>query len=336
MTAASPAPGSALLQTHGLIVELGTEEGWVRPVDSVSLRVGAGEILGLVGESGCGKSMTALAVMRLLPEPGSRTVGQVLLNDRELLGLREREMQRVRGRLMSMVFQEPMTSLDPVFTVRQQLTETIRAHRDVSKHEANELAEAILDRVGIPDPHKRIGDYPHQLSGGMRQRVMIAIALVLEPRLLIADEPTTALDVTIQAQILELIDELRVRSGMGVLLISHDLAVVAQVAERVAVMYAGELVEVVPTATLFTEPRHPYTQGLLRCIPGLASNDTEGGRYLHVIDGRVPELRNLPPACRFAPRCPFAVEQCWTERPQLENVADDHYLRCWNPQPYRA
>ena len=336
MTSDLTAPGSARLETRDLTVELATGEGWVRPVDGVSLSVGAGEILGLVGESGCGKSMTALAIMRLLPEPGSRTVGQVFLDDRELLPLREREMQRVRGRLMSMVFQEPMTSLDPVFTVRQQLTETIRAHRDLNAREANALAEAILDRVGIPDPHERLGDYPHQLSGGMRQRVMIAIALVLEPRLLIADEPTTALDVTIQAQILDLIDELRERSEMGVLLISHDLAVVGQVAERVAVMYAGELVEMLPTSTLFTEPRHPYTQGLLRCIPGLASEDAEGGTYLHVIDGRVPELRNLPPACRFAPRCPFAIEQCWNERPPLEKVADDQYLRCYNPQPYRA
>ena len=327
---------ATLLRILDLTVDLATEEGEVRPVDGVSLSLATGEILGLVGESGCGKTMTALAIMRLLPEPGSRTSGTVQLMDRDLLALPEADMRRVRGPSISMIFQEPMTSLDPVFTIGHQLTETMRAHHKIGRHEARERAIGILERVGIPNPAQRLNDYPHQLSGGMRQRVMIAIALILEPQLLIADEPTTALDVTIQAQILELIDDLRQRSQMSVLLISHDLAVVGQVAERVAVMYAGEVVETMPTTSLFVAPRHPYTQGLLRCIPGLAHDSGATEARLHVIEGRVPELRNLPPACRFAPRCPYAMDRCWNERPQLEKVADEQYLRCWNPQPFRA
>ena len=327
---------TTLLRIADLAVDLATEEGSVRPVDGVSLSIAAGEILGLVGESGCGKTITALAVMRLLPEPGSRITGTVQLTDRDLLALPEAEMRRVRGPSISMIFQEPMTSLDPVFTIGHQLTETVRAHHKIGRREARERAIEILDHVGIPNPAQRLNDYPHQLSGGMRQRVMIAIALILEPQLLIADEPTTALDVTIQAQILELIDDLRQRSKMSVLLISHDLAVVGQVAERVAVMYAGEVVEIMPTTTLFVAPRHPYTQGLLRCIPGLAHHTDADETRLHVIEGRVPELRNLPPACRFAPRCPYAMDRCWNERPQLEKVADEHHLGCWNPQPFHA
>ena len=327
---------TTLLRIADLTVDLATEEGSVRPVDGVSLSMAAGEILGLVGESGCGKTITALAVMRLLPEPGSRVSGTVQLADRDLLALPETEMRRVRGPSISMIFQEPMTSLDPVFTIGHQLTETVRAHHKIGRHEARERAIEILDHVGIPNPAQRLNDYPHQLSGGMRQRVMIAIALILEPQLLIADEPTTALDVTIQAQILELIDDLCQRSKMSVLLISHDLAVVGQVAERVAVMYAGEVVEIMPTTTLFVAPRHPYTQGLLRCIPGLAHHTGADETRLRVIEGRVPELRNLPPACRFAPRCPYAMDRCWSERPQLEKVADEHHLGCWNPQLFHA
>ena len=327
MTAAAP-----LLEVRNLTVDLGTDDGSVRPLDNVSFTVAAGEFLGLVGESGCGKTMTALSIMRLLP-PASKTSGQALLDGRDLLQLSEKEMQRARGREVSMIFQEPMTSLDPVFTIGQQITEAIRAHRRVGRKDAADLALEMLTQVGIARPHERLADYPHQLSGGMRQRVMIAIALILEPKLLIADEPTTALDVTIQAQILDLIQDFQQRLNMGVLLISHDLAVVGEVAQRVAVMYSGEIVEVIDTPSLFRAPSHPYTQGLLRCIPSMSKTSD----YLDVIDGRVPDLRYLPPACRFAPRCPYAIDRCWEDRPQLEAVTDDHdgqYIRCWNPQPF--
>ncbi len=328
MTAAT----APLLEVRNLNVDLATEDGSVRPVDDISFTVAGGEILGLVGESGCGKSMTALSIMRLLPG-GSQTTGQVMLDGRDLLQLPEKEMQRARGREVSMIFQEPMTSLDPVFTIGHQITEAIRVHRRVGRKDANGLAADMLTQVGIARPRERLGDYPHQLSGGMRQRVMIAMALILEPKLLIADEPTTALDVTIQAQILDLIQDFQQSRNMGVLLISHDLAVVGEVAQRVAVMYAGEIVEVVNTSSLFRAPRHPYTQGLVRCIPGM-SQTTE---HLDVIDGRVPDLRYLPPACRFAPRCPYAIDRCWEDRPRLERVADDpdgQSVSCWNPQAF--
>ena len=324
------APPQALLEIESLSVDLTTEEGPVRPVAQLSLSVAAGEIVGLVGESGCGKTMTALAVMRLLPG-GGRAEGKVRLHGRDLLEMSDREMRSVRGRQMSMVFQEPMTSLDPVFTVGKQVTETVLAHRRVDRATARQRALEALEQVGLAGAEERMHDYPHQLSGGMRQRVMIAIALVMEPDLLIADEPTTALDVTIQAQILEMIADLQRRSDLGVLLISHDLAVVGQVADRVAVMYAGEIVETLPTDQLFRAPQHPYTQSLLRCVPGMTGDVP----YLEVIDGQVPELTNLPPACRFAPRCAHALDRCHEERPALENIADDHQLRCWNPQPFQ-
>ena len=320
-----------LLDVVDLTVYLPSEGGDVRPVDHVTLSVSASEILGLVGESGCGKSMTALAIMRLLPAL-SHASGAVRLEGRDLLPLREHELQRVRGRVISMVFQEPMTSLDPVFTIGHQVTEAIRAHRRIDQGAAQAVAVEMLERVGFVSAGQRMRDYPHELSGGMRQRVMIAMALIHQPKLLIADEPTTAVDVTIQAEILDLIRDLQQRLQMGVLLISHDLAVVAQVAQRVAVMYAGEIVEIVTTARLFRSSLHPYTQALLRCIPGIARSV----EYLHVIEGRVPDLRYLPPACRFAPRCPYAIDRCWQEAPQLERVGDDHYIRCWNPQPFLA
>ncbi len=325
-------PAAPLLEAVDLAVDLATEDGRVRPVDGISFTLGGGEILGLVGESGCGKSMTALSIMRLLPDRISRTSGRVLFDGRDLLRLSEGEMQKVRGREISMIFQEPMTSLDPVFTVGHQITEAMKAHRHLGRSEADAAAADMLERVGIASAAERMRDYPHQLSGGMRQRVMIAIALILQPKLLIADEPTTALDVTVQAQILDLIRDLQQRLNMGVLLISHDLAVVGQVADRVAVMYAGEIVEVVDTTRLFRSPLHPYTQGLLRCIPGMAEADD----YLDVIKGRVPDLRYLPPACRFAPRCPYALDRCWQERPALEKLGDDQYVSCWNPQPFVA
>ena len=325
MTAPRP-----LLEIEDLSVDLPTDEGLVRPVAQLSLRVNSGEIVGLVGESGCGKSMTALAVMRLLPD-GGRTEGQVRFHGQDLLATSEAEMRGIRGRRISMVFQDPMTSLDPVFTIGQQVAETVQAHRRVGHETARAQALEALEQVGLAGAAERMDNYPHQLSGGMRQRVMIAIALVMEPDLLIADEPTTALDVTIQAQILQMITDLQRRVNLGVLLISHDLAVVGQIADRVAVMYSGEIVETLPTTQLFQAPRHPYTQALLRCVPGMTGEIA----YLDVIEGQVPELTDLPPACRFAPRCPHALDRCRDERPRLERVANEHQLRCWNPQPFQ-
>jgi peptide/nickel transport system ATP-binding protein len=316
-----------LLDVRDLRVELGRRSPVV-PVDGVSFTVGEDEVLGIVGESGCGKTMTALALLRLTPEP-SRLSGQVLLDDSDVLALRPRELRQLRGTRVAMVFQEPMTSLDPVFTVGRQLVETLTAHRSIRRGAARVRARELLDRVGISEAERRLGQYPHELSGGMRQRVMIAIALANDPRLLVADEPTTALDVTVQAQVLELLDELRRASRMGVILITHDLAVVGDHATRVAVMYAGQIVESATTDELFDAPLHPYTQGLLRSLPG-----GQRGRRLHVIPGRVPEPADMPYGCRFADRCPYVLERCRAEAPAL--AAGDrpgHLLRCFNPQP---
>jgi oligopeptide/dipeptide ABC transporter ATP-binding protein len=323
----SRASEQALLEVRDLRVGLA---GGLWPVDRVSFSIGRSEVLGVVGESGCGKTMTALAIMRLIGPPFARISGSVLLDGLDLLALSEREMRRMRGAAIGMVFQEPMTSLDPVYTVGQQMTETLGAHQRVGDGEASQAAVEMLARVGITDPRRRMRSYPHELSGGMRQRVMIAMALLLRPKLLIADEPTTALDVTVQAQILELILELQRQFDMAVLLITHNLAVVAEVAARVAVMYAGETVEQAPTRELFIAPRHPYAQGLLRSLP-------EGGRRgqpFHVIRGRVPQLDEMPPACRFAPRCPHDIDRCTREHPDLVEDGDGRQLRCWNPQPF--
>ncbi|MDQ6948502.1 MAG: ABC transporter ATP-binding protein [Actinomycetota bacterium] len=322
----------AALEVRNLRTTLQLRGGPVDVVRGVSFTVGEGETLALVGESGCGKTITALSLMRLLPDPPARvTNGQVMLAGEDLRTLSENEMRALRGDRISMVFQEPLTSLDPVFTVGDQILEAISAHRNVSRHEARDMAVAILQEVQIPSPERRLDDYPHQLSGGMRQRVMIAMALVLDPRVLIADEPTTALDVTIQAQILDLIRAQQEQRRLAVLLITHNLAVVSQVADRVAVMYAGEIVEEAPTTTIFGEPRHPYTQGLLSSIPS-ANGDR---KRLYTIPGRVPDPRLLPPACLFAPRCPYAIPRCWQQHPEL--VAEDgRLLRCWNPQPFTA
>ena len=322
----------AALEVRDLRTTLFLRQGPVEVVRGVSLTLREGETLALVGESGCGKTVTALSVMRLLPDPPARvTGGQVLLGGNDLRGLSETEMRSLRGETVSMVFQEPLTSLDPVFTIGDQIVEAITAHRKLSRREGREMAVDILREVHIPSPEQRLGDYPHQLSGGMRQRVMIAMALVLDPKVLIADEPTTALDVTIQAQILDLIRSEQERRRLAVLLITHNLAVVSQVADRVAVMYAGEVVEEAPAAEIFAEPRHPYTQGLLSSIPSA----TADRKHLYTIPGRVPDPRLPPPACLFAPRCPYALSRCWQEHPDLV-PENERLLRCWNPQPFTA
>ena len=320
-----------LLSISGLRTAVTTRGESFDVVRNLALDIYPNEILCLVGESGCGKSITALSIMRLLPTPPVRTrAGRVLFKGQDLLELRNSRMRTIRSESISMIFQDPLTSLDPVFTVGNVISEVIRSHRDVSSSEARRMAGDVLSKVGLPDPVKQLDSYPHQLSGGMRQRVMIALALVLDPDILIADEPTTALDVTVQAQILDqLMHEQRERH-MSMLLITHDLAVVAAVADRVAVMYAGEIVEQAPVDELFEDPRHPYTQGLLRALPQVSVKR----RRLDPIPGLVPPPQLMPPGCRFAPRCPHAIDQCWTEHPELSDEVGDRTLRCFNPQPF--
>jgi oligopeptide/dipeptide ABC transporter ATP-binding protein len=314
----------ALLEVSGLDVRFGFDGDETRAVDGVSFRIEAGSVLGLVGESGCGKSVTALSLMRLVPPPGRIVAGDVRLEGRALLALSEREMRAVRGAGLAMVFQEPMTSLNPVFTVGSQIAEAVALHRNVGRREAWARAVELLGEVGIPEPSRRAHDYPHQLSGGMRQRVMIAIAVSCEPKVLIADEPTTALDVTIQAEILRLLRELRERRGMALLLITHDLGVVAEQADEVAIMYAGRIVERASVLDVFDHPLHPYTQALFRSIPGL------GGRHerLEAIPGQVPDMRHLPSGCAFRDRCPMAVDECARRVPPLEAKRPDHLAAC--------
>jgi oligopeptide/dipeptide ABC transporter ATP-binding protein len=316
-----------LLEIEGLTVDLPSTGAPVRAVDGISIAIPRNEVVGIVGESGCGKTMTALALLQLTP-PGARISGSALLDGDDILALRGRALRSLRGGRVSMVFQEPMTSLDPFFTIGRQLVAGIGAHQDVARAAARDRAADLLNRVGIPEARRRLDAYPHELSGGMRQRVMIALALANTPRLLIADEPTTALDVTVQAQVLELIDQLRHEQEMSVLLISHDLEVIGDIAQRVAVMYAGEIVEAAPVDTLFDRPMHPYTQGLLRSRPG----GRRRGK-LHVIPGRVPAHHEMPTGCRFADRCPFVLPLCRESHPALV-VTDDHSLRCFNPQPF--
>jgi oligopeptide transport system ATP-binding protein len=323
-------PNGSLLHVEGLTTEIQRRRGSFAAVDRVSFSVRRGEILGVVGESGSGKTMTVLTIMRLLPAAANVTGGRALLEGTDLLTLSDRQMRRVRGKDIAMVFQEPMTSLDPSFTVGYQLAETIRAHRAGTRAQAKARAVELLERVGIPRAASRLDDYPHQFSGGMRQRVMIAMALLLEPKVLIADEPTTALDVTIQAQILDLLAGLRSELGMSVILITHNLGVVHEIADRVAVMYGGEIVETGPVRSMFDDPRHPYMQGLLRSMPDL----TDPGGRLPVIVGRVPDLTALPAACRFAPRCPNRLAKCDQSHPDLESVDERRELRCYNPTPF--
>jgi oligopeptide/dipeptide ABC transporter ATP-binding protein len=292
----------------------------------VSFSLSKGELLAVVGESGCGKSLTSLALLRLVPPPGQILPGSAIrLGGTDVLALDDAELRGIRGRRIGMIFQDPMTSLNPVFTVADQISESVRAHQDVSRRAARARALELLQEVGIPDPVERLDNYPHQMSGGMRQRVMIAIALASEPELLIADEPTTALDVTVQAQILELLDGLRARRGMAVLLITHDLGIVAGRADRVAVMYAGRLVEEAPTAALFAHPSHPYTKGLLASVPRITGAVTR----LTPIAGTVPPPTAWPAGCRFHPRCPAVLPRCATDDPPALPVGPQHQMRCW-------
>jgi oligopeptide/dipeptide ABC transporter ATP-binding protein len=299
-----------LLEVKNLQTHFRTRAGLVRAVDGVSFHLDEGELLGLVGESGCGKSITALSVMRLVAPPGRIVGGEVWFGDENLLKASDARMREIRGDDIAMIFQDPMTSLNPVFTVGEQIAEALRLHRGLNRKQAREAAVEAMREVAISDPGRRAGDYPHQLSGGMRQRVMIAMALACDPKLLIADEPTTALDVTIQAQILELIDDLRRTRNLAVLLITHDLGVVAEVADRVAVMYTGRIVEESPVAELFARPKHPYTEGLLRSVPKLTAAGVEKEERLSTIEGTVPKPTNLPPGCHFAPRCPHRMPRC--------------------------
>jgi len=310
------------LQTHFF-----TGEGVVRAVDGVTLSVRPGETLGLVGESGCGKTVTALSILRLIPNPPGRIVGgTICFEGRDLLRLPEEEMRSIRGCAISMIFQEPMTSLNPVFTVGEQVAEGIRHHEKVSRREAWDRAVEVLRRVKIPDPARRAYEYPHQLSGGLRQRVMIAMALALGPRLLIADEPTTALDVTIQAQIVDLLMGLQEEMQMAVILITHDLGVIAETADRVVVMYAGRVVEEASAEQLFETPLHPYTQGLLESLPKLETGKRH--RRLTAIPGLIPNLLDLPTGCKFAPRCPKVIGDCWPTEPELREIRPGHWARC--------
>jgi oligopeptide/dipeptide ABC transporter ATP-binding protein len=304
-----------LLEVKNLMTCFRTQDGVARAVDGISFEVAERETLGLVGESGCGKSVTALSILRLVDRPGRIESGQILLRGKDLLGLSTRDMRQVRGAQISMIFQEPMTSLNPVFTIGDQIVEAVRLHQKKGAEEARELAVDMLRRVGIPSPEQRVDEYPHQLSGGMKQRVMIAMALVCRPALLIADEPTTALDVTIQAEILDLLAELQRELGMAVLLITHNLGIVAGMARRVLVMYAGRAAEYSPTNDLFENPRHPYTIALFKSIPRL---DGERLDRLEAIQGQVPSPTNWPTGCRFHPRCPLAIDICSKQPPPLE------------------
>jgi len=318
-----------LLEVRDLQTHFRTDEGVVRAVDGVSYTIGPGETLAVVGESGSGKSVTALSILRLIPSPPGRIAGgRIVFRGRDLLALPESEMRALRGRAISMIFQEPMTSLNPVHTCGEQVAEVARVHEKLSRAEARERALEMFRLVGIPSPEHRLDEYPHQMSGGMRQRVMIAMALACRPALLIADEPTTALDVTIQAQILDLLQRLRRELGMAVLLITHDLGVVAETADRVAVMYAGQVVEHCDTRAAFHATRHPYTAGLLASLPRLGA---EADR-LRVIPGQVPDAAAFPEGCRFHPRCPLAVERCRREMPALRDVGGGHLARCFRAE----
>ncbi len=324
----------AVLEIDGLQTHFFTSAGTVRAVDGVSYALKAGETLGVVGESGCGKSVSALSILRLVANPPGRIVGgQIRFNGRNLLDLPEPEMERVRGNEISMIFQEPMTSLNPLYTVGGQIAEAVALHQGLSRKEAWNRSIEMLRRVYIPEPEKRAHAYPHQLSGGMRQRVMIAMALSCNPKVLIADEPTTALDVTIQAQILDLMRELQETTGTAIILITHDMGVVAENADRVVVMYAGRKVEEAPAEALFDTPGHPYTEGLLGSIPHLDEVARSGARRarLNEIKGMVPSLFNLPQGCSFAPRCAKASDKCRQDVPPLEEHRPGHFIACWNP-----
>jgi oligopeptide/dipeptide ABC transporter ATP-binding protein len=325
-----------LLEVHNLKTYFYTEDGVVKAVDGVDITVGRGEVLGLVGESGCGKSVTSLSIMRLIGIPGKVVEGTIIFEGRNLLELSESEMVHMRGNRMSMIFQQPQSSLNPVFKIGDQVAEVMQIHQNMGKEESWNKAVELLTLVGIPDPESKAHSFPHEVSGGQAQRVMIAMALALNPQLLIADEPTTALDVTIQAQILDLLRDLRTRMDTAVILITHDLGVISEMADRVAVMYAGRIVEQAGIRTLFKKPVHPYTQGLLASIPVLGTVK----EVLDVIPGSVPNLVNLPPGCQFAPRCRARIEHqltiCTQVEPQLLPYETDHFCRCWLYQDHEG
>jgi oligopeptide/dipeptide ABC transporter ATP-binding protein len=325
-----------LLEVRNLKTYFYTEDGVVKAVDGVDFTVGRGEVLGLVGESGCGKSVTSLSIMRLIGVPGKVVEGEIIFEGRNLLELSEAEMVHMRGNRMSMIFQQPQSSLNPVFKVGDQVAEVLQIHQNMSKEESWNKAVELLRLVGIPDPESKASAFPHEVSGGQAQRVMIAMALALNPQLLIADEPTTALDVTIQAQILDLMRDLRARMDTAVILITHDLGVISEMADRVAVMYAGRIVEQADIKTLFKNPVHPYTQGLLASVPVLGTVKD----VLDVIPGSVPNLVNLPPGCQFAPRCRKRIEYqlpiCTEVEPKLVPYEPDHLCRCWLYQDYEG
>jgi len=319
-----------LLDVKNLKTYFFTDEGMVRAVDGVDLYIDQGETLGVVGESGCGKSVTALSIMKLIPQPPGKIVeGEINYNGVNLVDLKPNRMRKIRGKEIAMIFQEPMTSLNPVFTCGEQIAEALRLHEGLGRRDAMDKTVEMLKLVHIPNAERRVKEYPHQLSGGMRQRIMIAMALSCNPKLLIADEPTTALDVTIQAQILDLLNELKAKLGMAVMLITHDMGVIAETAQRVVVMYAAKVAEEAPVADLFKEPLHPYTQGLLRSIPRIDRAAIERQR-LETIAGTVPTLRGeIAPGCRFAPRCPFVKAVCTEKDPVIKEIKPGHKVACW-------
>jgi len=320
-----------ILSVKNLTTSFETEQGWLKAVEQVSFDLYPGETLGIVGESGCGKSVTSKSIMRLLPDFGARLTSetQILYEDRDLSRLNEAEMREVRGNQIAMIFQDPMTALNPVFTVGWQIDEALKYHTQLDTNQRQAKALEMLQLVEIPQPEQRLKEYPHQLSGGMRQRVMIAIALCCEPKILIADEPTTALDVTIQAQILNLMRSLQEKLNTALILVTHDLGVVAEICDRVLVMYAGEVVESADIESIFNSPKHPYTEALLKSLPGEAF--TSRHQKLPVIEGMVPSLHQLPPGCRFQPRCPFAQEKCQQEHPDCEQQSGSNLVRCFYP-----
>jgi oligopeptide transport system ATP-binding protein len=314
-----------LLRVENLTTRFYTDDGIIPAVEEVSFEVGQGETLGIVGESGCGKSITSLSIMRLLPYACRVANGRILFNGEDLLKKSTSEMRKIRGNEISMIFQEPMTSLNPVYPIGEQIAEAIRLHQGLKPREALEKALEIIKMVGIPLPERRINEYPHQLSGGMCQRVMIAMALSCRPKLLIADEPTTALDVTIQAQILQLMDDMKQKLGMSIIFITHNLGVIAEMAQRIIVMYAGKIVEESPTELFFRQPLHPYSEGLMLSMPYLV----KGEQPLHMIPGNVPSFLNMPTGCRFHPRCPYRRDICIRQEPQLEQAGRNRRVRCW-------
>ncbi len=324
-----------LLQVKHLATEFDTDQGIARALDDISFEIKAGETLGIVGESGCGKSVTSLSIMRLLPKPAGQIVnGEVIFDGQDLLQLPAEDMHNIRGNRIAMIFQEPMTALNPVYKIGRQLNETLALHNPhMSKQQISKASIRMLEKVGISEPERRMNEYPHQLSGGMRQRIMIAIALLCNPQILIADEPTTALDVTIQAQILQLLKDLQKETGMAIIFITHDLGVIAEICDRVLVMYGGRIIEQAEVNELYDKPLHPYTHGLLNAIPRLTSIPKQ---TLNTIRGMVPSLFEYPPGCRFQNRCDFVIDRCGQETPPLEWASEDHQVRCYRFSEFEA